>query len=278
MDLYNYVAFKTSRLVTQTYSTSFSIAVGLLPKTKREAVYSIYGFVRFADEIVDTFHSTDQKKLLDAFQNDFNTALSDGISMNPVLHAFALTVKAYAIPPRLIEAFMASMRSDLDKSVYTTSDELNQYIYGSADVVGLMCLMVFLDGDEARFDALKESAMSLGSAFQKVNFLRDLKEDRVQLGRSYFPEMVNGVFDTNRKVHIEQSIEADFNHAFTGIVQLPGRAKLAVAIAYYYYRSLFDAIKHSSPERLLSERIRISDLKKYTIFLKVLLQYQCKWI
>jgi phytoene/squalene synthetase len=278
MDLFDNIAFKTSKLVTRKYSTSFSIAVSLLPQNTRQAIYSIYGFVRFADEIVDTFHEINQKLVLDNFERDYNEALSNGISMNPVLHAFAITVKQYKIPSQLINSFLKSMRTDLEKQIYFNSAELKEYIYGSADVVGLMCLMVFVNGDDEAYKKLKEPAMKLGSAFQKVNFLRDMMNDKNVLGRIYFPEFANNQFDNKSKKLIEQSIENDFNEAWIGLKQLPGRSKLAVALAYFYYRTLFDKIKQTVPEKLLSERVRINNLRKYLIMIKVGLMYKTKLI
>ncbi len=278
MDLFDKIAFKTSELITRKYSTSFSIAVSLLPKQTRRAIYSIYGFVRFADEIVDTFHGVNQKQVLANFERDYYEALELGISLNPVLQAFALTVRKYNIPAHLVNSFLKSMKSDLDKRFYCSCEELQEYIYGSADVVGLMCLMVFLDGDEARFEELKEPAMKLGSAFQKVNFLRDLKSDKNELGRSYFPEITNNQFDEKSKKNIESAIENDFNMAYQGIRLLPGRAKLAVALAYFYYKTLFMKIKQASPKTLLSERVRITNLRKYYILTKVVVMYKTKLI
>lgn len=278
MDLYNEIAFKTSKLITRKYSTSFSIALRFLPDEMRQAIYSLYGFVRFADEIVDTFHTINQRFILDNFERDFNDAIINGISMNPVLHSFALTVKKYKIPSHLINSFLKSMKTDLDKQVYNNIDELNEYIYGSADVVGLMCLMVFLNGNEQKFKELEKSAMKLGSAFQKVNFLRDLKDDKKELGRNYFPKLSNSQFDNNAKKQIEYSIEKDFEEAWPGIKQLPGRTKLSVALAYFYFKTLFKKIKQVTPEKLLSERIRINNLRKYFILLKVMVMYKTNFI
>ncbi len=278
MDVEFYIenSYKLSELITKKYSTSFSLATSLLEKDKRKAVYAIYGFVRLTDEIVDSFHGYDKAFLLREFNDQLHYALENGISTNTVLAAFADTVKKYSIAKEYIDAFMESMKFDLTKTRYTSNDELNSYVYGSADVVGLMCLKVFCNGNQTCCDQLAHPAQKLGSAFQKVNFLRDIKNDNNELGRTYFPEIANSQFDTNSKQRIEQSIENDFAEAWTGVRQLPGRAKLAVALAYFYYKSLFGKIRQTTPERLLSERVRINNLKKYFILMKVWAMYQTK--
>lgn len=271
-------SYKISKLITQRYSTSFSLATSLLEKEKREAIYAIYGFVRLVDEIVDSFHGYDKSFLLSNFNWQLQYALENGISTNPILAAFVDTVRKYNISPQHIEAFMESMKYDLTKAEYKSTEELNIYIYGSADVVGLMCLKVFCDGDQVLYDQLEKSAQKLGSAFQKVNFLRDLKDDNNELGRSYFPEITNNKFDEETKLLIEKSIQNDFDEAWLGIKHLPGRSKFAVALAYYYYKTLFEKIKKITPERILSKRIRISNLKKYIVFLRVGFMYKTKLI
>lgn len=268
--------YKLSELITKKYSTSFSLATSLLEKEKRKAIYAIYGFVRLTDEIVDSFHGFDKPFLLQQLNEQLKYALENGISTNTVLAAFADSVKKYHIPPKHIEAFMESMKCDLSKTDYTTSDDLNNYIYGSAEVVGLMCLRVFCNGNQTRYDQLEHSAQRLGSAFQKVNFLRDLKDDHNELGRTYFPEIANTQFDKKSKQLIEQSIAKDFNEAWIGIKQLPGRTKLAVALAYFYYKTLFEKIKCASPEKLLSERVRINNLRKSLILVRVVVMYKTK--
>ena len=269
-------SYKLSELITKEYSTSFSMATSLLEKDKRKAIYAIYGFVRLADEIVDSFNGYDKTFLLSNLNEQLQYALENGISNNMVLAAFVDTVRKYNISPKHIEAFMESMKSDLTKSEYTSTEELNTYIYGSADVVGLMCLKVFCNGNQLLYDQLEKSAQKLGSAFQKVNFLRDLKDDNNELGRSYFPEITNNKFDKASKLLIEQSIKNDFDEAWIGIKQLPGRSKLAVALAFFYYKTLFDKIKKTKPETILSKRVRINNLKKYLILVRVGVMYKTK--
>lgn len=269
-------SYKLSELITKEYSTSFSMATSLLEKDKRKAIYAIYGFVRLADEIVDSFNGYDKTFLLSNLNEQLQYALENGISNNTVLAAFVDTVRKYNISPKHIEAFMESMKYDLTKAEYTSTEELNTYIYGSADVVGLMCLKVFCNGNQLLYDQLEKSAQKLGSAFQKVNFLRDLKDDNNELGRSYFPEITNNKFDKASKLLIEQSIENDFDEAWIGIKQLPGRSKLAVALAFFYYKTLFDKIKKTKPETILSKRVRINNLKKYLILVRVGVMYKTK--
>jgi len=252
------------------------MATSLLEKDKRKAIYAIYGFVRLADEIVDSFNGYNNTFLLNNLNEQLQYALENGISNNMVLAAFVDTVIKYNISPKHIEAFMESMKSDLTKAEYTSTEELNTYIYGSADVIGLMCLKVFCNGNQLLYDQLEKSAQKLGSAFQKVNFLRDLKDDNNELGRSYFPEITNNKFDKASKLLIEQSIENDFDEAWIGIKQLPGRSKLAVALAFFYYKTLFDKIKKTKPETILSKRVRINNLKKYLILVRVGVMYKTK--
>ena len=269
-------SYKLSELITKEYSTSFSMATSLLEKDKRKAIYAIYGFVRLADEIVDSFNGYNNTFLLNNLNEQLQYALENGISNNMVLAAFVDTVRKYNISPKHIEAFMESMKYDLTKAEYTSTEELNTYIYGSADVIGLMCLKVFCNGNQLLYDQLEKSAQKLGSAFQKVNFLRDLKDDNNELGRSYFPEITNNKFDKASKLLIEQSIENDFDEAWIGIKQLPGRSKLAVALAFFYYKTLFDKIKKTKPETILSKRVRINNLKKYLILVRVGVMYKTK--
>ncbi len=275
-------------MVTECYSTSFSMATGLLGKQHRDAIYSIYGFVRFADEIVDTFHDYPKKQLLEKFESDLKDALQQGISLNPILHSFQQTVKKYNIPFQNIDAFLTSMKCDLAKKNYNSKHEANEYIYGSADVVGLMCLRVFVDGNETRFKELEKPAMKLGSAFQKVNFIRDLKNDTQHLGRSYFPEVNNHNFNEKNKAEIIAEIEFDFDAAFLGIKQLPKTTKTAVLSAYYYYRDLLKKIyyyrdllkkiKNTPAEKVISSRIRISDTKKIMLLLKAKTACKLGWV
>ncbi len=274
IEMYNSVSFGISRLITRRYSTSFSLATSLLEKEKRKAIYGIYGFVRVADEIVDSFHGYDQAMLLQKLHDDFRLAMRTGISVNPVLTSFVETVKKYNIDTEHVDAFMASMEADLSKSTYKTQQEIQQYIYGSADVVGLMCLKVFCNGDEASYNELKLPAQRLGTAFQKVNFLRDLKNDLQTLGRSYFPELNSYELNAETKRLIETSIEQDFEMASIGIRRLPGRSRLAVRLAYSYYRGLFNKIKRTAPSQVMNKRIRISNIRKYFIIFKEVVNYK----
>lgn len=266
--LYDIVSFETSRIVTKSYSTSFSLAVWMLDKPHRDAIYSLYGFVRLADEIVDTFHEFPKESLLLKFECDLKDAIETGISLNPVLHAFQMTVRQYHIPYNYIEAFLASMKADLVKKEYGTKAEADGYIYGSAEVVGLMCLCVFIDGDKQKFDELKYPAMKLGSTFQKVNFLRDIKSDTIHLGRVYFSEVMGTGFNETIKNAIILEIEKEFDEAYTGIQKLPGNIRLAVLTAYYYYRILLEKIKSTPAEKVMERRIRISNFRKMMLLLK----------
>lgn len=271
--LYNKTSFNTSQIVTKNYSTSFYLATGLLDKKMRDAIYAIYGFVRFADEIVDTFHEYDKQYLLNKFESDYYEAFKHNISLNPVLHSFQHIVKKYNIEDNHIQAFLKSMRADLNKTAYT-KDEIDDYIYGSADVVGLMCLKVFCEGDEAEYKKLVKPAMKLGSAFQKVNFLRDLKNDLESLNRTYFPGIEKNTFDENSKKIVIKEIEEDFNQAYKGIKQLPKRSKLAVLIAYYYYNKLLLKIKRTPAQKVIESRIRISNFRKLMLILKANFVYK----
>lgn len=278
MDIFSEVAFKTSKIVTKSYSTSFSIAVSMLEKEMQNAINSIYGFVRFADEIVDTFHHNNKKHLLDKFEDDLKEALVEGLSLNPVLHSFILTIKKYDIDSDLIDAFLSSMKADLNKQNYNSQNELNVYIYGSADVVGLMCLKVFVNGNEKQYNELKSPAIKLGSAFQKVNFLRDLKDDTEGLNRIYFHQMNSGKFNDSVKNEIIGNIEADFLEAKKGIDKLPGKSKLAVYIAFSYYQNLLKKLKNTPAEKIAATRIRLTGTVKIVLLIKGYLKYKLRII
>ena len=265
------MTFRISKLVTRSYSTSFSIAISFLNREIRNAIYSIYGFVRFSDEIVDTFHEYDKKELLRKFENDYYEALRDGISLNPILNSFQCIVKKYNIPDELIQAFLKSMKADLIKNGTYNKPEIDEYIYGSAEVVGLMCLKVFVGGDEILYSELKSPAMKLGSAFQKVNFLRDLKNDVENLNRSYFPEFDINTFNDTVQNNIIKDIENDFSSSLPGIKKLPKNAKLPVLIAYFYYLNLLHKIRKTRSDKLINTRIRVSDFKKVFLLIKAYL-------
>lgn len=266
LNLYNQVCQECSRLITQRYSTSFSMGIRLFHSRFRSPIYSVYGFVRFADEIVDTFHDYPKATLLKQFREDTYQAIEDKISLNPVLHSFQEVVHRYQIERELIDAFLDSMEMDLFFDRY--EDALyKQYIYGSAEVVGLMCLRVFCEGDEANYQHLKPYACSLGSAFQKINFLRDMKSDFLERGRVYFPGVDFRTFTQEDKDRIEADIKQDFDEAFIGIRQLPKGSRLGVYLAYVYYTNLFDKIRRSPVQRVTEERIRVPDRKKiYLLF------------
>lgn len=277
--LFDQVSSETSKLVTKKYSTSFSLAVKMLSPTIRAAIYNIYGFVRFADEIVDTFHEYDKEQLLNDFEIEYYKAYDQGISLNPILNSFQHTVKQYNITDDMVAAFLRSMRADLTKSVYATQEEYNQYIYGSADVVGLMCLKVFVNGDEERYNELKEAAMRLGSAFQKVNFLRDLKDDYELLNRSYFPNVDLTSLDADSKKKIIDEIEDDFEYAFNhGILKLPVEAKFGVYMAYRYYRRLLKKLNRVPSSKIIETRVRISDPMKINLLARSYVKYKLNMI
>ena len=278
-ELFDQVSFDTSKLVTKKYSTSFSLAVKMLSPTIRSAIYNIYGFVRFADEIVDTFHDYKKEELLDDFENEYYKALENGISLNPILNSFQATVKRYNITDDLVKAFLKSMRADLSKTAYETQEEYNEYIYGSADVVGLMCLKVFVDGDDEKYNELKNAAMRLGSAFQKVNFLRDLKDDFELLNRSYFPNVDLTSLDTESKHLIIKEIEDDFDFAFNhGILKLPVEAKFGVYMAYRYYRRLLKKLNSVPSSEIIETRVRISDPMKINLLARSYVKYKLNMI
>lgn len=260
--IFDNIARHCSKRVTQSYSTSFSSATKLLAPSIRQDIYNIYGFVRFADEIVDTFHDYNKERLFDDFERQLYNAIEQKISLNPILNAFQETVHKYNIPEHLYEAFMSSMRKDLHKHTYKTVEEYEQYIYGSADVVGLMCLKVFVKGDKTLYEELKHDAKKLGSAFQKVNFLRDLKADHEDLNRTYFPNVNLEKLDESTKMRIIQEIEDDFRAGLRGIVQLPVEAKLGVYTAYVYYLKLLNKLKKTPSLQIKSTRIRVNDYQK----------------
>jgi phytoene/squalene synthetase len=263
--IFDNIARHCSKHVTKSYSTSFSTATKLLAPSIRQDVYNIYGFVRFADEIVDTFHDYDKESLFDDFEKQLYDAIDKKISLNPILNAFQETVHKYNIPQHHYDAFMSSMRKDLHKSTYKTAEEYEQYIYGSADVVGLMCLKVFVKGDNELYEELKHDAQKLGSAFQKVNFLRDLKADHDDLNRSYFPNIDLSELNESSKMNIIEEIEKDFQDGLRGIIRLPVEAKLGVYTAYIYYSKLLNKLKKTPSPQIKSTRIRVNDYQKVSL-------------
>lgn len=263
--LFDDVSIECSKLTTKAYSTSFSLGIRFLATDLRNPIYSIYGFVRFADEIVDTFHGFDKKNLLDRFKNDTYKAIEEGISLNPILNSFQKVVNEYNIDYDCIETFLKSMEMDLYKDSYS-KEEYDEYILGSAEVVGLMCLSVFLRGDKKRYTELRPFAMKLGSAFQKINFLRDLHADYKALGRTYFPGVDLQQFGEEERMAIEKDIEADFAMGYEGIKRLPKDARFGVFVAYVYYFKLFKKIRNKTTEDILSQRVRISDKRKFALF------------
>lgn len=267
MDLFHEVSQDCSRITTEKYSTSFSSAIKLLHKDLRTPICNIYGFVRFADEIVDTFHGFDKALLFEEFRKATYDAIERGISLNPILHSFQMTVNQYGIDHALIDAFLYSMELDLGKHTYDRAG-YETYIYGSAEVVGLMCLYIFCEGNQAQYDALKPAAKSLGSAFQKVNFLRDVKADFEGLDRMYFPDCDFANFTQADKLAIEQDIQKDFDEAYAGILHLPIKARFGVYVAYKYYLSLFKKIQRLEPAHILESRVRIPDYGKAFILAK----------
>ena len=277
-EVFDLVSFDCSKLVTKRYSTSFSMGTSLLGSDIKRHVYNIYGFVRFADEIVDTFHKFNKKDLLDRFENDLFYAIENQISLNPILNSFQHTVNKNNIEIELINSFIESMRLDLHKSLYETETEYKKYVYGSADVVGLMCLKVFVKGDLKNYNELKTSAMALGSAFQKVNFLRDLKTDSEDLKRNYFPNVDVANFDEKTKQKIIEEIENDFNNALEGINKLPDDSRLGVYTAYKYYKKLLFKLKRTSSLNIKRIRIRIPNYQKIAVLAKSYLKFHLKLI
>ncbi|WET01454.1 phytoene/squalene synthase family protein [Flavobacterium sp. YJ01] len=276
--LFDAVSFNCSKLVTKSYSTSFSLAVKMLSPSIRDAIYSIYGFVRFADEIVDSFHDYEKEYLIDDFEKEYYKAMELSISLNPILNSFQHTVKEYNITDDLIQAFLKSMKMDLIKSNYQTQTEYIDYIYGSADVVGLMCLKVFVSGKEHKYEQLKNEAMRLGSAFQKVNFLRDLKDDNTILNRTYFPGINLNNFNEDSKTQIIKEIEEDFRVAYQGIVKLPMEAKFGVYTAYVYYRKLLKKLKNTPYYEIGNSRIRVSNYTKAGLLAQSFVTYKLKLV
>ena len=272
--LFDTVSQKCSQVVTHRYSTSFSLATKMLAPNIRQDIYNIYGFVRFADEIVDSFHDFDKKILLDRFEADLENALEEKISLNPILNAFQYTYHKYDIPKHLVAAFMKSMRMDLDKKVYRTEEEYREYIYGSADVVGLMCLRVFVKGDDLRYEQLRVSAMALGSAFQKVNFLRDLKADFDGLDRTYFPNTNLLELNEDSKAQIVADIEADFQLGYQGLVKLPAEAKFGVFMAYRYYNRLLKKLRNTPSMEIKNTRIRVPNYEKLGLLARSYVKYR----
>ncbi len=275
--LFDTLSHEMSEITTKKYSTSFSLGISFLHKSIHKPIYAIYGFVRFADEIVDSFHGFDKEFLLEDFKKQTYDAIDKGISLNPILNSFQWAVNEYRIPLELVETFLRSMEMDLEKREYD-AEKYAQYILGSAEVVGLMCLKVFVNGDDQEYERLKPSAMKLGSAFQKINFLRDLKADYQELGRTYFPGIDLNEFNNTVKKEIEADIEIDFREGYEGIKQLPKNARFGVYMAYIYYYKLFSKIKVTSPQVILNERVRIPNNKKYRIFLKSYLKHNLNLI
>jgi len=270
--LFDDISQEMSRLTTKRYSTSFSLGISFLHKDLHKPIYSIYGFVRFADEIVDSFHGFDKQRLLSDFKEETYKSISEGISLNPILNSFQWVVNKYDIPHELIETFLNSMEMDLSDHVYDKST-YDKYILGSAEVVGLMCLKIFVEGNNSEYERLKPFAMKLGSAFQKINFLRDLKADYQELGRTYFPGINMDEFNATVKKEIEADIEVDFKLGLEGIKMLPHKARFGVYMAYKYYFKLFKKIKQTQAEVILSERVRIPNRRKFRILLTSFLRH-----
>jgi phytoene/squalene synthetase len=276
--IFDKVSNDCSRLVIKRYSTSFYFSSNLLSKSIRQDIFNIYGFVRLADEIVDTFHEYPKKELLEDFEKELWRSINNRISLNPILNSFQYTVNKYSIPPDLISSFLDSMKMDLEKKEYETIEEYKKYIYGSADVVGLMCLRVFVDGSENLYNELSPFAISLGSAFQKVNFLRDIKDDSNILNRVYFPNVDMNNFDEHSKKDIIVEIEEDFKNAVKGIIRLPKNSKFAVYIAYRYYFKLLKKLKRISSENIVKKRVRIHNFQKFIVIARSYVKYQLNLI
>jgi len=276
-EIFDNLSAEFSKTITKRYSTSFSLGIYFLNEKIRQPIYSIYGFVRVADEIVDSFHEYDKDTLLSKFKRDCFEAIADGISLNPVLNAFQQVVNKYHIERELIELFIQSMEMDLKKEYYT-DEKYDQYILGSAQVVGLMCLQVFTNGDKTEYEKLKDSAMKLGSAFQKINFLRDVNADYYTLSRNYFPNVDLATFSDIEKSIIEDDIEADFKLALHGIRQLPLTSRSGVYLAYVYYKKLFDKIKNCPAEKVMRGRIRISNAHKFGLMFDSIIRHKTNMI
>ena len=272
--LFDQVSESCSRIVTESYSTSFTLATKMLDSSIRQDIYNIYGFVRFADEIVDSFHNYDKKELLNLFEKDLKKSIENKISLNPILNSFQKTIHNYQIDYELVDSFLNSMKLDLDKKKYLTKKEFNQYVYGSADVVGLMCLKVFVKGNKNQYNDLRPYAMSLGSAFQKVNFLRDLKADHDGLNRSYFPNLNIDKFDEPSKKIILDEIDKDFKHALKGIFKLPSSARFGVYTAYKYYLKLLNKLRKTHPLKIKSSRIRVPNYQKVNVLARSYVRYR----
>jgi len=273
-NIFDEVSYSCSENVTKTYSTSFSLATRLLSENIRKDIYNIYGFVRFADEIVDSFHDYNKTELFNDFSDDLEKALTSKIHLNPILNSFQHTFHKYNIDKDLVNSFMKSMRMDLTKKKYSTVKEYKEYIYGSADVVGLMCLKVFVQGDSKLYNKLKNNAMKLGSAFQKVNFLRDLKADKEDLNRTYFPNTKFEKLNESEKNEIINEIENDFKDGLEGIKQLPLDAKFGVFMAYRYYNQLLKKLKKTPATEIINRRIRVPNLKKIELLTRSYVKYQ----
>lgn len=276
--IFDKVSYDCSKIVTESYSTSFSLATKMLAPSIRPDIYNIYGFVRFADEIVDTFHDYNKKELFDKFEIELKASIEARISLNPILNSFQHTFHKYDIPYHLVASFMKSMRMDLTKSAYKTDAEYKEYIYGSADVVGLMCLKVFVKGDINKYEELKDSAMSLGSAFQKVNFLRDLKADFEDLNRAYFPNANLEELDETSKSKIVEEIKADFTLGYKGILHLPNEAKFGVYTAYKYYYKLLQKLQKTPSTEIKNARIRVPNYQKFGLLAKSYVNYKLQLV
>ncbi|SHK65527.1 phytoene/squalene synthase family protein [Epilithonimonas mollis] len=275
--LFDELSYKISKQTTKQYSTSFSLGILALSPKIRNAIYAIYGYVRLADEIVDSFHGYDKQKLLSRFREETTVALEEKISLNPILHSFQETVHQYKIDFQLIDQFLRSMEMDLHKIDYN-SELYKEYILGSAEVVGLMCLQVFVEGNKSEYETLKPYAMILGSAFQKVNFLRDMKDDYYVLGRTYFPNVDIKDFDNKVKEEIEKEIHEEFQKALEGIKLLPNSSRFGVYLAYRYYISLFRKIRKTSAGKIINQRIRISNRRKISLMMGCYLEYKMSMI
>ena len=272
--LFDQVSENCSKIVTESYSTSFTLATKMLDSSIRQDIYNIYGFVRFADEIVDSFHDFNKEELLNLFELDLKKSIKYKISLNPILNSFQKTLNKYEIDYELVNSFLKSMKSDLNKKQYLSVEEFDEYVYGSADVVGLMCLKVFVKGDKKQYENLKPYAMSLGSAFQKVNFLRDLKADHDGLNRSYFPNLNIDKFDEKSKTIILNEINKDFSHALKGIFLLPSSARFGVYTAYKYYLKLLNKLKNTNPLKIKSTRIRVPNYQKINVLARSYIRYR----
>ena len=272
--IFDEVSEMCSKTVTESYSTSFSLATRMLSTSIRQDIYNIYGFVRFADEIVDSFHDYNKEELLNNFEKELRYSITNKISLNPILNSFQKTLLKYDIDIKLVNSFLKSMRWDLDKKVYLNKQEFDEYIYGSADVVGLMCLKVFVSGDQDKFNQLKPYAMSLGSAFQKVNFLRDLKADHESLNRSYFPNLNIDKFDEKSKQFILNEIDRDFSNALKGILLLPSSARFGVYTAYKYYLKLLNKLRKTDPLKIKNSRIRVPNYQKINVLARSYIRYR----